>query len=169
MQNTHRMMRQLAISILVGALAATWTAADASARIVIGQGIAGVRLGESEAQVKKLLGKPRYIQPPGWGYGNPLGGWVGFDFKQRVNDIWTTSRHQLTNLGIGPGSSVRAVRRAYPKAQCYRHAGHWRLLCVLRSLHRGHTVYSELLFTGHLSEVDIFLAPAQSKQRPQPK
>lgn len=167
MQNTHRTIR-LIISILVGAMA-TWTAADASARIVIGQGIAGIKLGQSGTQVRKILGKPSYVQPPGWGYGNPLGGWIGFDSKQRVNDIWTTSKYQRTNKGIGPGSSIGAVRRAYPKVQCYRHAGRWRLLCVLRSRHHRYTIYNELLFMGRLSEVDIFLAPAPSKQRPLPK
>jgi hypothetical protein len=166
MRRAFRMRQRLVVGLLLSTTAGTWVVPDASAKIVVGQGIAGVKLGESEAQVRKQLGKPRYVQPPGWGYGNPLGGWVGFDFQQRVNDIWTTSRRQRTNRGIGPGASVRAARRAYPKARCYRHAGRWSLLCIIKSHRHGNVTETDFFFTSRLAQVDIFLVPPVPKRQP---
>ncbi len=165
MQITHRIIRRLAVSILVGATAATWTAADASAKIVVGQGIAGVKLGESQTQVRRHLGKPAYVQPPAWGYRNPLDGQVSLDYHRHVNDIWTTSRRQKTNRGIGPGSSVKAARRAYPNARCYQY-GRSTGVCVLRTRNHQRVVETDFWFRGALSKVDIFLVPPIPKRRP---
>jgi hypothetical protein len=149
--------KRLAWCAAISTLAALRLAPGAFATIVVGQGIAGVKLGESQTQVRKLLGKPRYIQPPGWGYGNPLGGWVGFDFNHRVNDIWTTSRRQTTNDGIGPGASVSSVKRAYPNVKCYTHRGlKWRTLCVLASRGQRPAVETDFLFKRTLDKIEIY-------------
>jgi hypothetical protein len=161
MQNSHRMIRRLAVSILVGAMAATWTTADASAGIVIGQGIAGIRLGESYHQTTQRLGKPRSVAPPDLFYGAPLYGHVGFDFKQRVNDISTSSSAQRTSRHVGPGAPARDVLRAYPRLKCYRHTANWSVLCLMTSTYHHRPVETDFLFKGKaLREIDIFMRGA---------
>jgi hypothetical protein len=133
-------------------------AANASARIVPGQGIDRVTIGSNEAEVARRLGRPDAVHPPSWWYGGSLEGEVGFDFSRRVNDIWTTSPHQRSARDVGPGSSASRVRRAYPRARCYRHpSSQWSLLCVLRSRYRRALTETDFLFAGHLRRVDIYV------------
>jgi hypothetical protein len=129
---------------------------SAGAAIVPGRGIAGVRIGNSGAQVRGALGKPRKIVPPTWVFGAPLKGRVGFNHARRVNDIWTTSARQRTAKGVGPGSSLRRVKHAYPTAKCDREPK-GKQLCTLASHRRHHTIKTAFLLRGgHLRLVEIY-------------
>lgn len=139
---------------------------QAAAAIRTGGAIASVQLGYSMKHVRHVLGDPHRVIPPDWVFGKPLDGQVGFNHHDRVNDIWTTSRRERTRRGIGPGSSLAAMRRRYPKARCYHNAGRWSLLCVLRSHRHGTLVKADFLFRKRLSKVDIFLAPPPAKIEP---
>jgi len=131
-------------------------AAEAGGEIVPGRGIAGVQIGERAKSVRHALGKPARVVPPGWFYRAPLGGWVGFT-RYRVDDVWTNSRRQRTRRGIGPGSTLRATKHAYPKARCHRRSGRWDALCVLSSRKGHRRVDADFLFkAGRLAVVDVF-------------
>jgi len=139
-------------------------APDTQAKIVVGQGIAGVRLGESEAQVQKALGTPAYKTQEGkdssWGYPKaPLEGRIGFDQYGRVNGMWTGSRHQKTSKGIGPGSSLAQLHKVYPTAKCSTGPfGPKSVICALKSKYHGRTVETSFPFfyrNAGMREVDI--------------
>ncbi|MEA2371083.1 MAG: hypothetical protein QOH12_1477 [Solirubrobacteraceae bacterium] len=93
-------------------IAAVMLPGSATAKIVVGQSLAGVRLDDSKARVKSLLGRPN-CQSCGsgkvvWSFGAPLIGSVGFDSRGRVDGVSTSSAHQSTTKGIHPYSSQRA-------------------------------------------------------------
>lgn len=133
-------------------------ATPAAAQILPGHGIASIRIGNSAKRVRRVLGPPRHVRPPAWGYGQPLAGQVAFSHRRRVFDIWTTSRRQRTRRGIGPGDRRRSMHRAYPHARCHRVDAS--AICQLAT-HRGHkTVRTEFFFKGDvLRQVEVYLVP----------
>lgn len=150
--------------VLMPVLALGAFAAATSARIVPGKGIAGIQIGERASSVRRSLGKPARVVPPGWFYRAPLGGWVGFT-GQRVDDVWTHSRKQRTRRRIGPGSTLRATKHAYPKARCHRRSGKWDVLCILSFRRKHRRVDTDFLFKGQrLAVVDVFRVRRPKKQ-----
>jgi len=137
-------------------------AASAQAKIVVGVGMAGIKLGESEAQVMTTLGAPTYKTPEGkvtsWGYPTTLEGRIGFT-RGHVSGMWTISKHQKTSKGVGPGSSLAQVRKAYPAAKCVTGPfGPKSLICSLKSRYLGKAVESSFVFFTRsvgAREVDI--------------
>jgi hypothetical protein len=136
--------------------------ATAQASIVVGKSIDGIKLGETEAQVTQALGVPAYKTPEGsetsWGYPKTLEGRVGFK-SGHVVGMWTASKSQKTNKGIGPGSKVAAVKRAYPAAKCSAGPfGPQSLICTLKSKYHGRTVETTFPFFSRSAgarEVDV--------------
>ncbi|HXA54878.1 MAG TPA: hypothetical protein VNV37_08395, partial [Solirubrobacteraceae bacterium] len=109
----------------------TVAAPTASAKVVIGQSIAGVKLGATEAQVRRLVGKPSACEPCSkserlWRYARGFEGIIIFDSAGRVKGMWTGSEAQATSKGIhangfsgtGHGSSLAEIKQAYPSAKC---------------------------------------------------
>jgi hypothetical protein len=108
-----------------------------SPQIVVGQSIDGVRIGQSEAQVRRLLGKPEraYLPHPGesgtptyWTYKtyHPPTREVVF-FEGRVTGVIVSYllnpgskalKRYRTNRAVGLGSSLARVHAAYPHAKC---------------------------------------------------
>jgi hypothetical protein len=100
--------------------------ATASAEIIPGVGIGGLKLGDSSARVTALFGKPGVLQKNGgeqnWLYApaTPVD-WVAVRVKGKrktTQGIETESRKQRTSKGIGPGSSLSALKNAYPELTC---------------------------------------------------
>jgi hypothetical protein len=152
-----------ALLALVSAIYPVW----ASATIVVGGGIAGVRLGETRAQVRRHLGRPSYVRPPSWGYAGQLDGEVAFDAHSRVDDVWTVSTHQRTNRGIGPGSSPAAFRHAYPRTACYTHGVRgWTMVCSIQSRTGSSLTETDYLFRGQLRKVDVYVVPQPGPREP---
>ena len=93
----------------------------ASATIVIGQGIDGVKLGEAQAPVQQQLGTPAYKEETNgetiWGFPTTFEGRISFDATQHVSGMWTISKKQKTNKGIGPGLSRRRAAQNLPEGQ----------------------------------------------------
>jgi hypothetical protein len=148
-------------SLLCGALVATTLAVAllpmaARAAIAPGRGIAGVRIGDSEAQVRRALGRPQKVEPPNWAYGRPLDGLVGFGHGAHVNYLSTTSPSQKTRRHVGPGSSFQRFKVAYPKAPCHKHARGRRALCVLSGHNHRRLMKTDFLFNGRLQRVDMY-------------
>ncbi|MFZ1154493.1 MAG: hypothetical protein WAN93_06270 [Solirubrobacteraceae bacterium] len=155
----------LGLALSLGLLAIAPTALGT---IVIGQGVAGVKLGQSQTQVEAAIGAPGLKEAPdfegvtSWAYPKGLEGTVSFDSKLQVSGMWTASKRQKTSKGVGPGSSLAQVRRAYPKASCSTGPfGPKSLSCKLKSKDNDHVVETSFLFftrTMGAREVDIGLA-----------
>jgi hypothetical protein len=103
------------------------TAADL--RIAPGRSIGKVRLGMTEAQVRGVMGRPQFVVRRAGAFGLRsleyqygladytvrLSGRAG---RLRVVRVGTTLVRERTPNGLGPGSTERAVRRAYPGLRC---------------------------------------------------
>jgi len=156
---THRPLR--GIGLTVAASLGVLIAAPiplASAQIVVGQGIAGVRIGDSMSQVTKVLGAPStspYTSHGEWLYSAPLSGIVGFragtEGHERVTSgvasVQTSSRAQRTAAGIGPGSAYSQVHRAYPHYRCNRLGTGFRA-CWATTRYRSANVTTAFYFEG---------------------
>jgi hypothetical protein len=113
-------VRGVLLAVLVAALV---VAPTADAVVVPQRSIAGIRLGMTQAQVKRVLGKPKQIQRGRNGFGR----FVAFQYQNlrvffqgtlRVTSISTTRRGERTQNGIGIGSTERAVRKKVRGVHC---------------------------------------------------
>ena len=160
----HKSLRRLGLAAAVAvALFIGSTAPPASAQIVVGRSVAGVRIGDSMAQVRKLLGPPNpspYTSHGEWQYSSPqtLGGFVGFragtegheHVTTGVTYVQTSSHGQRTAAGIRPGSSYSQFHRAYPGYRCDRMngAGSGLRACWARGRYGRQTVTTAFYFEG---------------------
>ncbi len=154
-------MRRLTDVVVFGLLVAASAlaaASVASAKIVEGQSIAGVKLGDSKAQVKQVLGTPSKTDPNDFFYPTSVG--LRINFKGgRVDGILSFSKKQKTAKGITIGSSASKLKRAYPQAKCSAGPyGPSSLYCVLKSRSHGQPSYTGFLFettTGGVAEIEL--------------
>ncbi len=96
--------------------------------IIVGRGIDGVALGQTKAQVKRRLGDDCFCSMESWiysgvGYGTPPVGGVDFTPNGDVSEVFAfgsrTHNHLTTSTGVGLGSTLASVERAYKSARCY--------------------------------------------------
>ena len=114
------MRRAAAIALILGAVGVP-SASAIESTIYPGVGIGHVRLGMTKAQVERVLGRTPLLNARegaymelAWNFGT----WtVGFERGLAVQ-ISTTLSSQRTKLGIGPGSTWRALMRAHPGGRC---------------------------------------------------
>jgi hypothetical protein len=119
----------------------------AEAKFVVQESIAGVKLGMTASQVRKVLGPPRHVSYPK----NEIQGSIKFyDYgatevsltrgeSSQVFNITTTSKAQRTSTGLGVGSTGAAVKRAYRRADCMG------LICTIGAIEPGKRVTSFFL------------------------
>jgi hypothetical protein len=125
--------------------------------IVVGQGVSGVRLGDSPKRVTSSLGTPASTQPPYWTYPH-VETRVTFESGE-VTDIWTESTGERTSKGIGPGVNSRNLKRAYPKVQCRAARSTAAVACSLLSTTRGRSAETDFLILGTtVRAVEIYFA-----------
>ncbi len=105
-------------------------AAGAGAGIVVGRGIDGVQLLQTKTQVKSRLGAfPCNCYRTVWsyvdvGYASNTSPVAGVDFTRGglVNEVFAfgsrRKNHLLTTRGVGLGSAITSVQRAYKNAGC---------------------------------------------------
>jgi len=109
------------VAVLAAALALP---AAAPALIQVDRGISGVRLTNSQAEVRAALGKPRRIIRDRNIFGPTLtfryrgGITVFFQGRRNVTAVFTTGRGDRTARGVGVGSSEQAVRTRVPGVRC---------------------------------------------------
>jgi hypothetical protein len=168
MTSTRKFRTYSVISSFIAVILALALASAAQAKIVVGQSIARVQLGDSEAQVEAVLGAATFQRPPDfegnveWEYDKaPLDGAMSFKGGALMG-LWTDSKLQKTSEGVGPGSSLMSTKRAYPGAKCSTGPfGPKSLICVIKSRLEGRTVETAFLFyTRSLGarEVDMYFA-----------
>jgi outer membrane protein assembly factor BamE (lipoprotein component of BamABCDE complex) len=110
--------------------------AAASAYIQVDQGIAGARVGNTQAQVKAALGDPAHVQTGSNDFGDYTnfvyeGGLrVFFQGKKRVTSVVALGRGDRTTRGVGVGSSEKTVKQKVKGVKCETTAG-------TRSCHTG--------------------------------
>ncbi|HTW43106.1 MAG TPA: hypothetical protein VMD79_12395 [Solirubrobacteraceae bacterium] len=130
---------------------------SAQGSVVIGQSIAGVKLGDSAAQVETVLGPPTKNELGSLFY-TSLGLRISVEHG-KVGGILSTSKKQKTSKGITIGSSRSAVKRAYPKASCLEGPmGPQSLYCAVTARLGGRKTFTSFLFTtakGGVVEVEL--------------
>lgn len=135
------------IALVLVALSLFTFTAKAGAEIVVGQGAAGVNLGDSKQQVLSTLGKPFRSEPTFVIFPKPCLCTVSFK-NHKAASIDVLSKSQRTDQGVGPGTSYEKTTAAYPEAHCYHPSiyGETSRLCVLRSEYKGRSVKTVFAF-----------------------
>ncbi|MHB8531312.1 MAG: hypothetical protein ACYDC2_01190 [Solirubrobacteraceae bacterium] len=157
----------VAITVFVG------SAASASGQIVVGQGIAGARIGDSVSQVEAVLGKPTTpLTEHGELFYSSLG-YVGFQagteghehVTSGVTYVETFSRAQRTPAGVGPGTPYARLHGKYPHYRCDREHGPKSPLraCWTRTRSGGQSVTTAFYFDGE-PKVAFVVVAGQSFQ-----
>ena len=128
--------------------------APAAAILVPQQGMAGIRLGTTQAKVRAKLGKPASVTHGSNDFGNYTelrypGLRVTFQGNATVSAIWTGARRERTARGIGVGSTVAAVRARVPGVRCER--GH----CFVGKFLPGRRVTDFFLRKGKVSAITV--------------
>lgn len=106
----------------MGAVAPVTAEANTKGTVIeINQGIGAVHLGQTLNQVQSEVGKPTQKSPDAktWFYDSsaPFAE-LGYTSNKRINYITPNSTKDKTSKGIGEGSSVTALKTAYPNAKC---------------------------------------------------
>jgi hypothetical protein len=133
----------LGLGILTGPATAT-----ADANIVVGQSVAGVKLGDTATQVRAALRGQSPEHPALFHDELFYNEFLRISFKQgHVDKVLSYSKHQRTTKGITIGSTQAKVRSAYPPAKCVEGKTPSYVYCVVGSRFQGRRSY-----TGFLSE-----------------
>ena len=137
----------LGASVGASILVMSLITASAQGAVFVGQGVAKVRLGDSQGLVRQLLGEPFRETGGDWVYAKPCLCFVGFRHGQ-VHDVETLSKSQRTSKGIGPGASYDQTTAAYPEATCRHTAvyGPESMVCSLLSTYKGEKVITKFEF-----------------------
>jgi hypothetical protein len=124
-----RFVALLAVVVAAVAAAQAGAAPQSNLRIFPGVGIGKLRLGMTEAQVRRAMGRPRFVVTRRAGFGlrsleyqYGLAEYTvrlfGRPGRLRAVRVGTTLVRERTPLRVGVGSSERAIRRAYPALRC---------------------------------------------------
>jgi len=154
---TARLRLPLA-GILVAATALALPAV-APALVQIDKGIAGVRLGNTVAQVHAALGRPRRVANGSNDFGRfrqetYAGGIVVFYQGARtVTSVVTTGLGDRTAKGVGVGSSEADVRAKVPGVRCETTAGS--RSCHTHTFRPGRRVTDFFLKRGKVVRVTV--------------
>lgn len=132
---------------LLGALPAL-----AEGRIIEGRSVAGVQLGDTQAEVRSTLGRPeRGSNVLSYQYVRRHGLAVYF-IAGRAFDVTVLRRPQATRKGIRIGSTRAALARQHPGIRCRPAAvGRRAFECTLRSRFQGRA--TETMFTTRNNRV----------------
>jgi hypothetical protein len=136
--------------------------AAALAEIEPQRGIAGVRMGMTEPEVRAVLGPPVRAK----GYRHELGPFrtlfyrgLGVTLRARggppfrVTSVQATGREQRTAEGVGVGSPERRVRATLPRARCRTELG--LRACVLGVLRPGRKATAFVIRRGRVVRVTV--------------
>jgi len=152
------------VGTLASAVAEAKPGAKSNNTIVVGQGMAGVRVGESEAQATRTLGKPIRANVP-----NPdLGGgsvsqeyptvYVTYNQEGDVSVLDARSPKLKTDEGISLGSSRADVHKKYPGVMCIPAKPHFSLKCFMVESRDGQPVQTSFYFdsSNTVRDIEVF-------------
>lgn len=133
-------------------------APSAEAMIQLDRGIAGARLGNTKAQVRAALGKPRSVVKRNGEFGRTTtfsyrGGLRVIFLEGRVTLAGTTGPGDRTNRGIGVGSTEQAVKAKVPGVTCATFEG--TRLCQRGAEEPGQHGTIFFIENGRVSRVDV--------------
>lgn len=139
-------------------VAAVLASSAAAAAIVPQQGIAGVKIGMTQAKVRSVLGAPKSIKHGSNDFGKytllKYGGLRAlFQGNAVLTDVSTTRASDRTASGIGVGSSEAQVKAKVKGVKCKTDSGFRH--CYLGKLTAGHRVTDFAIKRGKVSRVDV--------------
>ena len=147
-----------ALPVVVGVAAALSFTAPLPAAIVPQQGIAGVRLGMTQARVRSLLGREskRVRGSNDFGRYTELrypGIRVLFQGERSVTSVSTTRTSERTRGGVGVGSREAQLRARLPGLRCRTESGFRH--CFLGRFLPGRRVTDFAIRGGRVTRVDV--------------
>jgi hypothetical protein len=153
-------MRGVARTVLLAAAAVLVVAAPAGAVIRPQKGMAGVRLGMTQTQMRTVLGTPTMTKQGDNDFGPfthfvyPHSITVTFQGNRKVTGISTRGRTEKTERGVGVGSTEKAVKQKVGHVRCERIAG--KDTCHVGSFEAGHRVTVFLISkTGKVATITV--------------
>jgi hypothetical protein len=153
-------MREAPRVTLIAVAVALFAAAPAQAVIRPQKGMAGVKLGMTQSQMRAKLGEPTRTKQgmndfgPFTQFVYPHSITVTFQGNRRVTGILTRGRTEKTERGVGVGSTETAVRQKVGHVRCETIAGSH--ACHVGSFRSGHRVTVFLISkTGHVVSVTV--------------
>jgi hypothetical protein len=152
-------MPRLHLPFALALLVALAAPAGAQARIVLNRGVDPARIGMTSKQVRAKLGAPDIVESSGTTTSLVYRSreLVFTLLRGRVQIVSTRSRRERTVKGVGPGSTLRAVRKGVPGAHCGAKAGVY--VCKTGSSRRGRRSTVFLITDGVVDTVSVALAP----------
>jgi hypothetical protein len=129
-------MTRLSLLVVAAAVLAIAVAAPAQARIVPGKGMAGIRIGMTQAQVTAVLGQPDSSKTVSDDFGPSLrlryashGGLrlilrENVSGEQELFQVLTKGRVERTKRGVGVGTRERRLRRRLRGEHCETISGY---------------------------------------------
>lgn len=159
-------MTRLAL-LLALLCAAPAAATPVQPRVVPGEGIAGVSLGMTRAEVRAQLGRPARVRRAGeqgvdatqvtlWTF-HAYRLVVGFQAHgPRVTSVTTSSGAPRTREGVGVGTSERSLRERLRGERCSGRRGE-RRVCILGRVAVGRPVTEFLIVRGVVGRVTVAL------------
>ena len=152
-------MRCLTTVIALAAATALALPAGAAARIILNRGVEPARIGMTLREVRAKLGTADITERSGSTTALVYRArkLVVTVLRGRVQIVSTRSRRERTVSGVGPGSTVAAVRSRVRGARCGAKAGV--VACKLGSSRRGRRSTVFLITDGIVDTVSVALAP----------
>ena len=155
MTKTH-WLRIAALALIACFLTvATAALAGSKGRIIEGRKVGPVKLGMTKSQVRQRFGKPDETGEGSWRYVKRQLR-IGFGKNNRLSEVIVFKRNFVTRKGIGIGSRLAAVRRAYPGAKCFFKEGEvpGAPVCALRSRLNGKRTETYFRFFSRKQEYE---------------
>jgi len=153
------MRHRRTLTLAGAAVAALALPATAPALVQVDRGIAGVRLGNTVAQVHAALGRPARVAHGRNDFGSfrqetYAGGIeVFYEGARTVTSVVTTGLGDRTAKGIGVGSSEAAVRAKVPGVRCETTAGS--RSCHTHAFTPGRRVTDFFLKRGKVARITV--------------